>query len=97
MPGDPEELGLLQRLHVGSFRSGLYVPDLAVVPDAVRGLEPVSVRPKKSAVEITSRANADQARIGKWAGYAKAGVPLYMYWSTPGHPAARPSRSATEG
>ncbi|GAA3190452.1 MULTISPECIES: Uma2 family endonuclease [Streptomyces] len=63
------------------FRNGLYVPDLAVVPDAVVRGEQGRRIPASAAelmVEVTSKCNASHDRIAKAAGYARAGVPLYL-------------------
>ncbi|MFF4061680.1 Uma2 family endonuclease [Streptomyces sp. NPDC001668] len=61
-------------------RLGLYVPDLAVVPQkALRaGDEPVPAGAAGLVVEITSESTAHHDRTTKAAGYAHAGVPLYL-------------------
>ncbi|MFF4221082.1 Uma2 family endonuclease [Streptomyces nondiastaticus] len=78
----PDDWGVYQTLGVAvPSRSGLYIPDLAVVPEAVLQEEPGHYVPLAAAelvVEITSKANANHDRIKKAAGYASAGVPLYL-------------------
>ncbi|MFE6100510.1 Uma2 family endonuclease [Streptomyces laurentii] len=61
-------------------RVGMFVPDLLVAPkklvrEAPRGL---SAAEAELVVEITSPSNANHDRIAKAAGYASAGVPLYL-------------------
>lgn len=78
----PEDWNPHQTLGVAiPSRLGLYIPDLVVVPDAVVDLEPGNFVPASAAelvVEITSKANAVHDRVTKAAGYAAAGVPLYL-------------------
>ncbi|MEV4744323.1 Uma2 family endonuclease [Streptomyces sp. NPDC049555] len=78
----PDDWGVYQTLGMAvPSRSGLYIPDLAVVPEAVLQEEPGHFVPLAAAelvVEITSPANANHDRIKKAAGYAGAGVPLYL-------------------
>ncbi|MFD9812892.1 Uma2 family endonuclease [Streptomyces sp. NPDC059080] len=78
----PEDWGIYQTLGAAvPSRKGLYIPDLAVVPDAVVCGEPGHYVPAAAAemvVEITSKSNASHDRIAKAAGYARAGVPLYL-------------------
>ncbi|OEV03639.1 Uma2 family endonuclease [Streptomyces oceani] len=61
-------------------RSGLYIPDLAVIPAAA--LEApghrVAAEEARLVVEITSRDNANHDRVAKAHGYAQAEVPLYL-------------------
>ncbi|PWI11023.1 restriction endonuclease [Streptomyces sp. NWU339] len=62
-------------------RLGLYVPDLAVVPhrELREGDDDfVSASTAELVVEITSPATAHHDRTAKAAGYAAAGVPLYL-------------------
>ncbi|MGC4976009.1 Uma2 family endonuclease [Streptomyces sp. DT199] len=62
-------------------RDGLYIPDLAVAPRQVLRDEGGNFIPAAAAeliVEITSKSNAAHDRIKKAAGYAQAGVPLYL-------------------
>lgn len=73
-------------------RRGLYIPDVVVFPKpAGRGSDYfVPAAAAELAVEITSEFNAHQDRISKAAGYAQAGVPLYLLidsWD-PGGPTA---------
>ncbi|MGW1839870.1 Uma2 family endonuclease [Streptomyces sp. BBFR2] len=78
----PEDWGIYQTLGAEvPSRKGLYIPDLAVVPDAVVRDVTGCYVPAGAAelvVEITSKANASHDRIAKAAGYARAGVPLYL-------------------
>ncbi|UZJ29880.1 Uma2 family endonuclease [Streptomyces endophytica] len=78
----PEDWGIYQTLGTGiPLRKGLYIPDLAVVPvDVVleETGEYVSASTAKLIVEVTSKSNASNDRIAKAAGYARAGVPLYL-------------------
>ncbi|MFD3935564.1 Uma2 family endonuclease [Streptomyces sp. NPDC058611] len=77
----PADCGIYQTLNVAvPSRVGLYIPDLAVVPRDVVQSEGNSV-PADAAelvVEITSKWNASNDRVAKLAGYAAAGVPLYL-------------------
>ncbi|MFF8598488.1 Uma2 family endonuclease [Streptomyces sp. NPDC015232] len=77
----PEEWGIYQTQAVAvPTRSGMYVPDLLVAPDAALS-EPGHYIPATVAelvVEITSQSNANHDRIAKAAGYATAGIPLYL-------------------
>jgi Uma2 family endonuclease len=77
----PEDWGVYQTLGVAvSSRSGIYIPDLVVVPDAVmaEGGLLIPAAAAELAVEITSKSNARHDRVSKPAGYARAGVPLYL-------------------
>nr|WP_322656686.1 Uma2 family endonuclease [Streptomyces justiciae] len=78
----PEAWGVYQRLTLAvPSRLGLYVPDLAVVPErALRGADDTLVPAGKAhlVVEVTSTATADNDRIHKARGYAEAGIPLYL-------------------
>ncbi|MFE2561994.1 Uma2 family endonuclease [Streptomyces sp. NPDC059352] len=77
----PEDWGVYQTLGASiPSRDGLFIPDLAVVPEAMLG-EPGNFVPAADAeliVEVTSKSNASHDRIKKAAGYAQAGVPLYL-------------------
>ncbi|MEV5984438.1 Uma2 family endonuclease [Streptomyces sp. NPDC052051] len=78
----PRSWGVYQTLGAAvPSRGGLYIPDIAVVPkEAVRAVKSYCV-PAAAAelvVEITSKSNASNDRIKKAAGYAQAGVPLYL-------------------
>ncbi|MGW2178999.1 Uma2 family endonuclease [Streptomyces sp. NPDC001732] len=77
----PEDRGIYQTLGVSvPGRSGLYIPDLVVVPRAV-ATGPGNRVPAEEArlvVEITSKANANHDRVGKVRGCAKAGVELFL-------------------
>ena len=78
----PEAWGVYQRLPVAvPARLGLYVPDLAVVASAALRAGDEQLIPASGAElvgEITSRATAANDRTHKLAGYAEAGVPLYL-------------------
>ncbi|UKY52332.1 Uma2 family endonuclease [Streptomyces inhibens] len=87
----PEDWGVYQTLGAGiPLRKGLYIPDLAVVPVDVLCGEPGHYVPAATAkliVEVTSKSNASNDRIAKAAGYARAGVPLYLLvdrWASAG-------------
>jgi Uma2 family endonuclease len=61
-------------------RDGLYIPDLVVFPEEALS-EPghdVAASAAELIVEITSPSNARHDRVQKAAGYAQAGVPLYL-------------------
>jgi Uma2 family endonuclease len=77
----PDDWGIYQTLAVAvPSRSGMYIPDLVVAPKAALN-EPGNYIPAVAAelvVEITSKSNARHDRISKPAGYATAGVPLYL-------------------
>ncbi|MFD8545118.1 Uma2 family endonuclease [Streptomyces sp. NPDC059649] len=78
----PEDWDIYQTLGTGiPLRKGLYIPDVAVVPDDVvldKTGEYVPASTAKLIVEVTSKSNASNDRIAKAAGYARAGVPLYL-------------------
>ncbi|MFF5977637.1 Uma2 family endonuclease [Streptomyces olindensis] len=77
----PEHWHIFQRLGTAvPARLGLYVPDLVVVPEMpARGHDTfVPAAVARLAVEITSKATARHDRTVKAAGYAEAGVPLYL-------------------
>ncbi|ARZ68250.1 Uma2 family endonuclease [Streptomyces sp. HU2014] len=84
----PEDWGIYQTQAVAvPSRSGLYIPDLVVAPEAVVDESPeeaggselfVPAAAAELVVEITSKSNARHDRISKPAGYAHAGVPLYL-------------------
>ncbi|MZE76027.1 Uma2 family endonuclease [Streptomyces xinghaiensis] len=61
-------------------RSGLYIPDLAVIPleSMKRPGHAVPADEAELVVEITSSGNANHDRVSKVHGYARAGVPLYL-------------------
>ncbi|MEV5481026.1 MULTISPECIES: Uma2 family endonuclease [Streptomyces] len=77
----PEDWGAYQRLGLAlPERQGIYVPHLVVVPKA--GLSATGhVTPTAAAelvVEVPWETNRGHARTPKRAGYACAGVPLYL-------------------
>ncbi|MFD7707481.1 Uma2 family endonuclease [Streptomyces sp. NPDC059785] len=77
-----KEWGIYQTLGVAvPSRIGLYIPDLVVMPRKVVRAERGAPKPAAAAelvMEITSKSNASHDRITKAAGYAQAGVPLYL-------------------
>lgn len=82
----PEGWGVYQRLALAvPSRFGLYVPDLAVVPqEALRGEDTlVPAGEAHLVVEVTSKTTADNDRTHKAKGYAEAGVPLYLLIDAP--------------
>ncbi|PAZ11445.1 restriction endonuclease [Streptomyces sp. SA15] len=78
----PEEWDVYQRLGMAvPSRLGLYVPDLAVMPMQTLRAGNGNFVPAGDAelvVEVTSRATARNDRIHKSAGYAEAGISLYL-------------------
>ncbi|MFF4685888.1 Uma2 family endonuclease [Streptomyces sp. NPDC001307] len=78
----PRDWGIYQTLGTAvPSRDGLYMPDLAVAPREALRVEKRNYVPAAAAelvVEITSKSNASNDRIKKAAGYAQAGVPLYL-------------------
>ncbi|AQT74075.1 MULTISPECIES: Uma2 family endonuclease [Streptomyces] len=77
----PDGWGVFQTLNVAiPSRSGLYIPDLAVVPRKAvpRGENFTPADAAELVVEITSRSNAVHDRVAKLNGYAAAGIPLYL-------------------
>lgn len=80
-PVIPRDRGIYQTQGVSvPGRSGIYIPDLAVIPKkAMAGPgNLVSASDAELIVEITSRGNAGADRIAKLHGYAHAAVPLYL-------------------
>ncbi|MEU1147085.1 Uma2 family endonuclease [Streptomyces sp. NPDC005863] len=77
----PEDWGIYQTLSVSVPLSlGMFIPDLVVVPVAEAGAPGTSISASAAelVVEVTSPSNAHHDRVGKLAGYAAAGVPLYL-------------------
>lgn len=77
----PDDWGVHQTLNVAvPSRSGLYIPNLVVVPrETVReGENFVPAAAAELVVEITSKSNAVNDRVSKLNGYAAAGVPLFL-------------------
>jgi Uma2 family endonuclease len=78
----PEDWGIYQTLGTAvPSRDGLYIPDIAVAPREALHADEGTYIPAAAAelvVEITSKSNASNDRIKKAAGYAQAGVPLYL-------------------
>ncbi|MFD5767144.1 Uma2 family endonuclease [Streptomyces sp. NPDC127049] len=78
----PDDLGVYQTQAVAiPARAGMYIPDLLVAPKgALREFDGHSIPAAEAelVVEITSQSNANHDRIAKAAGYATAGVPLYL-------------------
>ncbi|MET9432769.1 Uma2 family endonuclease [Streptomyces sp. NPDC006551] len=77
----PQDWGVYQTLGTSiPSRDGIFIPDLAVLPEGVLS-EPgnfVAAADAELIVEVTSKSNASHDRIMKAAGYAQAGVPLYL-------------------
>jgi Uma2 family endonuclease len=78
----PEDWGIFQRLGMAvPSRLGLYVPDLAVVPEEALRTGDEHFVPASAAelvVEVTSQPTAHHDRTTKAAGHAEAGIPLYL-------------------
>ncbi|MGW7254187.1 Uma2 family endonuclease [Streptomyces sp. NPDC054834] len=78
----PKNWGIYQTLGTAvPSRGGLYIPDIAVAPREVLRAQKssyISAAAAELVVEITSKSNANNDRIKKAAGYAQAGVPLYL-------------------
>ncbi|MFI9305326.1 Uma2 family endonuclease [Streptomyces triculaminicus] len=80
----PEDWGIYQKLAVSvPSRSGLFIPDLVVVPESplVELSESEHFIPADASsliVEITSKSSLRHDRASKPAAYAHAGVPLYL-------------------
>ncbi|MFC8240745.1 Uma2 family endonuclease [Streptomyces chartreusis] len=78
----PKDWGIYQTLGTAvPSRDGLYIPDIAVAPrEVLRAAKSnyISAAAAELVVEITSKSNASNDRIKKAAGYAQAGVPLYL-------------------
>ncbi|MCX4527685.1 MULTISPECIES: Uma2 family endonuclease [unclassified Streptomyces] len=77
----PDDWEVHQTLSVAiPSRKGMSIPDLLVIADEVlpgsRYYVPAAAA--ELVVEITSPSNAPHDRIAKAAGYAQAGVPLYL-------------------
>ncbi|MFF4264223.1 Uma2 family endonuclease [Streptomyces virginiae] len=73
--------GIHQTLNVAvPSRSGLYIPDLVVVPreKVPEGEKFVPAAAAELVVEVTSKSTAVNDRVSKLNGYAAAGVPLYL-------------------
>ncbi|GAA3250620.1 Uma2 family endonuclease [Streptomyces lavendulae] len=77
----PEDWGVFQTLNVTvPSRSGLYIPDLVVVPrsEVPRGENFTPAAAAELAVEVTSKSNAVNDRVAKLHGCAAAGIALYL-------------------
>ncbi|MFI1257307.1 Uma2 family endonuclease [Streptomyces netropsis] len=80
----PEDWGIYQTLAVSvPSRSGVFIPDLAVAPEAalVELTESEYYIPAAASAfiaEITSKSSLRHDRVSKPAAYAHAGVPLYL-------------------
>ncbi|MFF9111720.1 MULTISPECIES: Uma2 family endonuclease [unclassified Streptomyces] len=88
----PKSWGIYRTLGTAvPSRDGLYIPDIAVAPREVLRAQKshyIAAAAAELVVEITSKSNASNDRIKKAAGYAQAGVPLYLlidHWA-PGGP-----------
>ncbi|MPY44305.1 Uma2 family endonuclease [Streptomyces phyllanthi] len=76
-----EHWGIYQRLGAAvPSRLGLYVPDLLVVPEEELSGDDCFIPAGEAelVMEITSKATAANDRTHKAAGYAAAGIPLYL-------------------
>ncbi|WP_370463251.1 Uma2 family endonuclease [Nocardiopsis sp. FR4] len=61
------------------LRSGLYIPDLAVLPYSVMEYDPDTMMSDALlVVEVTSKSTAERNRKSKLWGYAHAEIPLYL-------------------
>jgi Uma2 family endonuclease len=61
------------------LRTGVYIPDLVVLPYSAMEYEPEAMMSDALlVVEVTSRSTADRDRRPKLWGYAHAGIPLYL-------------------
>ncbi|MEU3076537.1 Uma2 family endonuclease [Streptomyces laurentii] len=80
--GISDELNVYQSLALAiPEHSSLYIPDLAVVPEAIVDQGTGNSIPAATAelvVEVTSKGNANHDRVHKLRGYAMGGVPLYL-------------------
>ncbi|MEV7612357.1 Uma2 family endonuclease [Streptomyces sp. NPDC089799] len=79
----PDEWAVFQTLAMAiPSRSGMYIPDVVVIPRAVvldaKGENFVPAAAAELVVEITSHSSLRHDRLVKPAGYARAGVPLYL-------------------
>ncbi|WP_405856940.1 Uma2 family endonuclease [Streptomyces sp. NBC_00090] len=77
----PEDWAVVQTQAIAvPARRGMYIPDLAVLPAATLD-EPgqyVAAGDVELVAEVTSPSNGNHDRISKAAGYAAAGIPLYL-------------------
>ncbi|WP_019431799.1 Uma2 family endonuclease [Streptomyces sp. AA0539] len=81
LPVLPEGWDVYQNVDVRiPLRSGVFQPDLVVLPEALMldGTPETQAGDAALVVEVTSRGNAGRDRVEKLAGYARAGVPLYL-------------------
>lgn len=77
----PDEWGVYQVQSVAvPSRKGMFIPDLLVMARDVlsESEQYVPAAAAELVVEVTSPSNASHDRIAKVAGYAQAGVPLYL-------------------
>ncbi|MGW7295719.1 Uma2 family endonuclease [Streptomyces xiamenensis] len=80
-PAIPDGWDVYQNVDVRiPLRSGVFQPDLVVLPEAVMldGVPETQAGDAALVVEVTSPGNASRDRVEKLAGYARAGVPLYL-------------------
>ncbi|MFF2377570.1 Uma2 family endonuclease [Streptomyces xiamenensis] len=81
LPALPEGWDVYQNVDVRiPLRSGVFQPDLVVLPEALMldGVPETRAGDAALVVEVTSPGNAGRDRVEKLAGYARAGVPLYL-------------------
>ncbi|MYS12012.1 Uma2 family endonuclease [Streptomyces sp. SID6041] len=79
--GIPKEWGVVQTQAIAvPARRGMFIPDIAVLPLAVLDApgQYVAADAVELVAEVTSPSNANHDRISKAAGYAAAGIPLYL-------------------
>ncbi len=77
---DLAEASLHQTLDVRvPMRTGVYIPDLVVLPYSAMEYDPDSMMSDALlVVEVTSKSTAERDRKPKLWGYAHAGIPLYL-------------------
>ncbi|GGV49348.1 Uma2 family endonuclease [Streptomyces griseoflavus] len=77
----PLDWGIFQTLAIAvPSRLGMLIPDLVVAPrrDHTESDTHIPAALAELVVEVTSKSNARDDRVGKLAAYATAGIPLYL-------------------
>ncbi|MFF5975953.1 Uma2 family endonuclease [Streptomyces sp. NPDC012769] len=77
----PEDWAVVQTQAIAvPPRKGIYIPDLAILPLATLDApgQYVAADDVELVAEVTSPSNGNHDRISKAAGYAAAGIPLYL-------------------
>lgn len=77
----PPDWGIFQTLAIAvPSRMGMLIPDLVVAPrrDHTESDTHIPAALAELVVEVTSKSNARDDRVGKPAAYAAAGIPLYL-------------------